>query len=91
MIRKTITVTEQQNDWIKAEMMQGSYGNESELIRDLIRDRQRTQQEYRETPEEIALIRAKLTRAEESGFSDRSVDDIWEQARARIKGQDAEL
>ena len=87
MIRKTITVTEQQNDWIKAEMAQGSYGNESELIRDLIRDRQRRQQDYVETPEEIATIRARLDRAEQGGFTALDKDQML-QAFKRDLGLD---
>lgn len=76
MIRKTITVTEQQNDWIKAEMMQGSYGNESELIRDLIRERQSQQQEYVETAEETAHIRARLEAAEKKGHSELGKEEM---------------
>lgn len=76
MIRKTITVTEQQNDWIKAEMAQGHYGNESELIRDLIRARQRQNQNYAETPEEIAEVRAHLERSEASGFTELNKENM---------------
>jgi antitoxin ParD1/3/4 len=35
--RKTITVTEQQDQWIKAQIERVSFTNESEYIRDLIR------------------------------------------------------
>ncbi len=35
--RKTITVTDQQDEWIKAQIGAGSYTNDSEYIRDLIR------------------------------------------------------
>ena len=34
--RKTITVTEQQNKWIKARIAAGEFTNDSEYIRDLI-------------------------------------------------------
>ena len=40
MIKKSITVTEQQDDWINAQIETGHYGNESEVVRDLIRERQ---------------------------------------------------
>lgn len=39
-VRKTITLTEQQNDWIAAQIAAGSYTNDSEAIRDLIRREQ---------------------------------------------------
>ncbi len=38
--KKSITVTEQQDVWIKAQIVTGNYGNESEFLRDLIRKEQ---------------------------------------------------
>ena len=35
--RKTITVTDQQDEWIKAQIEGGDFTNDSEYIRDLIR------------------------------------------------------
>lgn len=82
MVKKSISVTAQQDRWIKAQIDTGHFGNESEVVRELIRERQMQQQE---TPEEIAAIRAALIEGEQSGFSSRSVDEIWEEARARHK------
>jgi len=78
MVKKSISVTDQQDSWIKAQIKTGHYGNESEVVRELIRERQLRDQE---TPAEIEAIRAALIEGEESGFSDRSVDEIWEDAR----------
>jgi antitoxin ParD1/3/4 len=78
MVKKSISVTDQQSGWMKAQIATGHYGNESEVIRELIRERQMQQQETRE---EIAAIRAKLIEAEKSGFTDQSVDQIWKLAR----------
>jgi putative addiction module CopG family antidote len=39
-VRKTITLTDQQDDWIKAQVEGGHYTNDSEYIRDLIRREQ---------------------------------------------------
>lgn len=36
-IRKTITLTDQQDAWIKAQITAGHYTNDSEYIRDLVR------------------------------------------------------
>ncbi len=80
MIKKSISVTEQQDSWIKAQIQTGHFGNESEVIRELIRERQLRETE---TAAEIAAIRAALVQGEKSGFSDRSVDEIWEDARQR--------
>lgn len=83
MIRKTIAITEQQNEWIKGQMAQGDYGNESELIRDLIRERQRNT--MTETPEEIARIRALLIEAEQSGFTDQSKEEILKDIKNELR------
>lgn len=37
MHRKTITLIEQQDGWVKAQIESGHFGNDSEYIRDLIR------------------------------------------------------
>ena len=58
--RKTITVTEQQDSWIKAQITTGKFTNDSEYIRDLIRRDQTSNAE-------IETIRAALIEAEESG------------------------
>jgi antitoxin ParD1/3/4 len=78
MIKKSITVTEKQNDWIKAQIEMGHYGNESEVVRELIRERQLREQEGQA---EIQALRAKLIEAESKGFTDQSVDDIWAESR----------
>jgi antitoxin ParD1/3/4 len=84
MVKKSISVTDQQNSWIKAQIKTGHYGNESEVVRELIRERQLRDQE---TPAEIEAIRAALIEGEESGFSDRSVDEVWEDARQRHRAK----
>lgn len=86
MVKKSISVTDQQDRWIKAQLKTGHYGNESEVVRELIRERQLRDQE---TPAEIEAIRAALIEGEQSGFSDRSVDEIWEEARQRHRAKDA--
>lgn len=40
-IRKTITLTEQQDRWIGAQVQCGRFTNDSELIRDLVRRAQK--------------------------------------------------
>lgn len=59
-VRKTITLTEQQDAWITAQVDAGSYANDSEAIRDLIgREQQRIL--------EIEGIRQELIEGEQSG------------------------
>ncbi len=59
-VRKTITVTDQQDAWIKAQIEAGRYTNDSECIRDLIRREQ-------ERSVEIEGIRLALIEGESSG------------------------
>lgn len=66
MVKKSISVTDQQNDWIAGQVATGHYGNESEVIRELIRERQVRE---KETAAEIEAIRAHLIAAEQRGSS----------------------
>ena len=59
-VRKTITLTEQQDRWIKAQIEAGHYTNDSEYIRDLIRREQ-------ERGMELEAVRAALIEGESSG------------------------
>ena len=59
-IRKTITVTDQQDKWIKAQIEGGDFTNDSEYIRDLIRRDQARNSE-------IDIIRGELIKGEQSG------------------------
>ena len=78
MVKKSITVTDQQNSWIKAQIEMGHYGNESEVLRELIRERQQREQE---SLREIELIRSKLIQAEKSGFTEQSSKEILEEIK----------
>ena len=78
MIKKSITVTDQQDSWIKAQIEKGRYGNESEVVRELIRERQLREME---TSQEIEMIRRKLIQAEQSGFTDQSPEDIFKEIK----------
>lgn len=59
-VRKTITLTDQQDDWIKAQVDAGDYTNDSEYIRDLIRREQ-------DRGAETESVRAALIEGEKSG------------------------
>jgi len=58
--RKTITLTDQQDKWIKAQIAAGQFTNDSEYVHDLIRRDQASQAD-------IEAIRAALIEGEESG------------------------
>lgn len=76
MLRKTITLTEQQDSWVKSQVEQGNFGNDSEYIRSVLRQemlRHQAEQEMRDL----------IEKAEESGFSVKSPMQIWDDA---VKG-----
>ena len=82
MVKKSISITDQQDHWIKAQIKSGNYGNESEVFRDLIR--QRTTSDA-----ELHAIRVALIEGEQSGVSNKSVDEIWEEAERRQPSKNA--
>ena len=73
MVKKSISVTGQQDQRIKAQIQSGDFGNESEVVRELIRERQLREQE---SQVDIEAIRAALIEGEQSGLSKRTPDDI---------------
>lgn len=78
MQRKTITITKQQEDWVRSQLDAGRFGNESEYFRHLIRiDQKRCLAEYR-----LGEI---VDEAIASGISEKSLDDAWRDALAKVK------
>jgi antitoxin ParD1/3/4 len=59
-VRKTITLTDEQDGWIKAQIETGSYTDDSEYIRDLIR-------RELERSAKIEALRVALIEGEASG------------------------
>ena len=78
-VRKTITLTDQQDDWIKAQVEGGHYTNDSEYIRDLIRREQ-------ERAAEIDAVRAALIEGEKSGKPKRLDVAAFERIVRRAHG-----
>lgn len=75
MQRKTITLTDQMDFWVKTQVNSGKYGNDSEYFRDLVRrDQERQEAEIR--------LRSLLDEAEKSGLSAFSPQEIWDNAVA---------
>ncbi|MBL4630026.1 MAG: type II toxin-antitoxin system ParD family antitoxin [Paraglaciecola sp.] len=75
MVKKSITVTDQQNKWIQSQLSVGKYASDSELLRDLIRKEQaRT--------DEITALRQALLLGEQSGLSNRKPADIMAEVLA---------
>jgi antitoxin ParD1/3/4 len=82
MTRKTITITDQMDDWVKGQVESGKYGNDSEYFRDLIRKDQSKK-------DNLETLRNLLVEGEQSGSSDLSVTDIWDEAEERHLAENA--
>lgn len=78
MMRKTITIPDAMEGWIKAQIESGRYGNDSEYFRDLIR----RDQERRLAERELALL---IQEGLESGVSAASVPDIMRRVEDRLQ------
>ena len=69
LVKKSITVTEQQNEWIKNRIVNGDYGNDSEYLRDLIR-KDRTENE------KFIRLKNAIQEGIDSGICDDTIEDI---------------
>ena len=78
MPRKSITFTNAHNEWLKAQVASGQYRSESEVISDLIRERQN-----RNTG--IEAIRLALIEGEKSGIRDQTPEDIRKEVREQLR------
>jgi len=78
MVKKSITVTDKQNKWIQAQMATGNYGTDSEVIREALRDKQAA-------TAQIVAIRNKLIKAEQSGFTNNTHDEILKEIKDELR------
>ena len=76
-IRKSITFTEQQDNWIKSQIESGDYTNDSEYIRDLIRKDQANNSK-------LNYLRMAVQKGLDSDVSKKTVQDI---IKAKTKGK----
>lgn len=79
MIRQSISITEPNDEWLKAQLSDKEYSSKSELLNDLIR-------QARQQQAQIDWIRAKLDRSEDSGFTSDSKDQILNQSKSLLNG-----
>jgi len=77
-IRKTITLTDQQDQWIKSQIEGGAFTNDSEYIRDLVRRDQ-------EKNAKFLALKAAIQEGLDSGVTDKTVPQIMEEVEARLR------
>ena len=79
MARQSISFTEPNDEWLKAQIESKEYSSKSELINDLVRQARKKQAE-------IDWIRLKLERAEKSGFTKDSQEQILAKSKSMLDG-----
>jgi antitoxin ParD1/3/4 len=79
MSRQSISLTEPNDDWLKDQVKSNEYSSKSELINDLIR-------QARHQQVQIDWIRAKLEKAENSGFTNNSKAEILAESKSLLNG-----
>ena len=77
MGRQSISFTQPNDDWLKNQVDNKEYSSKSELVNDLIRQARKQQKQ-------IDWIRAKLEKAEATGFTTESKEQILAQSKALL-------
>jgi len=76
MATMNVSLPDLMKEWVEEQIKTGHFSNASDYVRDLIR----RDQEYRDRRE--MLIKALIV-GENSGESERSIEDIWQGVKAR--------
>lgn len=79
MARKSISFTKPNDEWLKKQVDQEEYSSKSELVNDLIR-------QARNQQAKVDWVRAKLEKAELSGFSKDNKEEILAQSKSLFNG-----
>lgn len=79
MARKSITFSEPNEEWIKNQIDTKEYSSNSELINDLVRQARKQQSR-------IDWVRAKIEKAEHSGFTTENKEEILSLSKSLLDG-----
>ena len=79
MSRQSISFTKPNDEWLKTQLENNEYSSKSELVNDLIRQARKQQIE-------VDWIRAKLEKAEKSGFTKDSKEEILAKSKQILNG-----
>ncbi len=79
MARQSISFTQPNDEWLKSQVDNQEYSSKSELVNDLIR-------QARSQQVQIDWIKAKLEKAENSGFTSDTKSEILKQSKATLNG-----
>ena len=79
MSRQSISFTQPNDEWLRAQVENQEYSSKSELVNDLIRQARKQQRQ-------IDWISAKLEKAEQTGFTTDSKEQILAQSKSLLNG-----
>ncbi|WP_343329096.1 CopG family transcriptional regulator [Polaribacter staleyi] len=77
MARQSISLTQPNDEWLKTQVETNEYSSKSELVNDLIRQARNQQRQ-------IDWISSKLERAENSGFTNDSKEQILAKSKSLL-------
>ena len=78
MATMNVSLPDPMKDWVDTQISEGQYSSASDYVRDLIRrDQQRN--------DELEALRLAIQAGEDSGVSERTMDQIWKAARTRVQ------
>ena len=77
MSRQSISLTEPNDEWLKAQVAGQEYSSKSELVNDLIR-------QARNQQAKIDWISSKIEKAEKSGFTNETREQILAQSKDQM-------
>jgi antitoxin ParD1/3/4 len=80
MARQSISFTKPNDEWLKNQVDNNEYTSKSELVNDLIRQARKQQVQ-------IDWVKAKLEKAENSGFTNDSKEQILKQSKSLLDGE----
>lgn len=79
MPRQSISFTQPNDEWLKSQVDNHEYSSKSELVNDLIRQARKQQRQ-------IDWISSKLEKAEKSGFTSDTKEQILAQSKSLLNG-----
>lgn len=79
MARQSISLTKPNDEWLKSQVDLQEYSSKSEIVNDLIR-------QARSQQTQINWLKAKLEKADNSGYTTDSKEDIRNQSKSLFNG-----
>jgi antitoxin ParD1/3/4 len=82
MATMNISLPDPLRDWVQEQIQDGNYSSSSDYVRDLIR-------RDRELREQKTVLQEAITTGLKSGISQRSMEDLLEEAKAKLAALNA--